>query len=495
MMTGSFACHRSLPVLIAVLLIPLLLPGLRGPCAAHQEVSDPVPSILVFTRTTGFRHDSIPAGIAALRSIGRERGYRIEVTEDPTWFTPAVLERFRAVVFLNTSGDVLDEFQRLSFRAYIESGGGFVGVHAAADSEHGWPWYEYLVGTRFRDHPHVQESTIRVHDRSHPSTRHLPARWIRTDEWYNFTFNPRGRVHILATLDAATVEGGRMGADHPVSWCKYVGTGRSWYTAGGHTEESFHEPAFVAHLAGGIDWASGLAADEGLPGILGYFRPTTIAEDLEDPIAITWLSDERIAILQRNGSVTALHPASGTSEIIGSYGRSFDDNPEYDIRFRSDAADPDNPLLRAMLPSIDRPGRTDLVVLELGRRDDEGRPIARIEHRSNLRNTPESGWFLTRTDAHQDLGAPGALNGTILRPDPDRGILVLVHRDDAGRMLSAERFGSDLPWIHPFDCNQGPCGRIFVLDREHPDRSEAAFGRIVRLDWIGGHHPAAAVRP
>ena len=185
----------------------------------------------------------------------------MKATEDPAAFTADRLRGYRAVVFLSTTGDVLDRPQEEAFEAYIRAGGGFAGVHAATDTEYGWEWFGRLVGGRFATHPPVQPAVVRVEDRTHRSTRMLPAEWRRTDEWYSFRENPRaGGVHVLATLDETTFDPGKaaMGADHPICWCRPFEGGRSWYTAGGHTKESFAEPLFRQHLAEGIAWAAGL---------------------------------------------------------------------------------------------------------------------------------------------------------------------------------------------------------------------------------------------
>lgn len=218
--------------------------------------------LLVFSRTTGFRHDSIPAGIAAVARLGEEHGFATDATEDSGAFTRENLARYDAVVFMSTSGVVFDDGQRAAFREYVEDGGGFVGVHAATTTERGWDWYGELIGTRFTRHPHVQPATIRVEDGGHPSTAHLAKTWDRVDEWYDFEADPRGRVHVLLTVDEDSYEGstasleGRTGADHPLAWCREVGAGRSFYTALGHTDESYAEPAFLAHLLGGIKWVT-----------------------------------------------------------------------------------------------------------------------------------------------------------------------------------------------------------------------------------------------
>jgi type 1 glutamine amidotransferase len=225
--------------------------------APKPESSASASRILVFTRTAGFRHESIPDAVAAVRLLGAESGFGVDATEDPGAFTDAGLSAYDAVVFLLTTGDVLDDAQQGAFERYIRNGRGFVGVHSASDTEYGWPFYGELVGAPFAGHPAIQPATVRVVDRVHPSTRSLPSSWPRVDEWYNFAFNPRPKVQVLATLDEATYSGGTMGADHPIAWCRFVFGGRAFYTALGHTSESYAEPLFLAHLLGGIQFAAG----------------------------------------------------------------------------------------------------------------------------------------------------------------------------------------------------------------------------------------------
>ena len=162
--------------------------------------------VLVFTKTAGYRHASIPDGVAALREIGDARGVEVDATEDSLAFTGDGLAPYAAVVFLNTTGDVLGRGGEAALRAFVEGGGGFVGVHAAADTEYDWPWFGRLVGARFESHPAVQEAALVVADAEHAATRALPARWVRTDEWYNFQAPPEG-VRVLLRLDASTYRG------------------------------------------------------------------------------------------------------------------------------------------------------------------------------------------------------------------------------------------------------------------------------------------------
>ncbi len=215
--------------------------------------------ILVFSKTAGFRHGSIEPGIAALRTLGAANGFEVDATEDAGQFTTANLGRYGAVVFLSTTGDVLNDAQQAAFMTYIRRGGGFVGIHAAADTEYFWPWYGDLMGAYFARHPAPARARLRVENRGHPSTSVLPDPWVRTDEWYDFQRNPRSHgVTVLLTLDESSYPGGQMGNDHPIAWYHEFDGGRSWYTAGGHTDESFSEPDFLRHLLGGILYAVGL---------------------------------------------------------------------------------------------------------------------------------------------------------------------------------------------------------------------------------------------
>jgi cytochrome c len=231
-----------------------------APDPAVSRQPAPERRILVFAKTAGFRHSSIPAGKAAILRLGRENGFVVDTTEDASRFTPEGLAPYRAVVFLSTTGNVLDEAQQAAFERFVRAGGGFVGVHAAADTEYDWPWYGRLVGGYFASHPNnpnVRRGTFVVADRSHPATTMLPERWEREDEFYNFKqLNPATRV--ILRIDETTYQGGTNGPEHPMAWHHAYDGGRAFYTALGHTDASFAEPLFLAHLLGGIRWAMGL---------------------------------------------------------------------------------------------------------------------------------------------------------------------------------------------------------------------------------------------
>jgi type 1 glutamine amidotransferase len=212
--------------------------------------------VLVFSKTTGFRHDSIPAGIQMIRELGAANNFTVTGTEDSAQFTATTLAQYETVVFLNTTGDVLNASQQSAFESYIRGGGGYVGIHSAADTEYDWPFYGELVGAYFASHPAIQQATVRVENRAHQATQHLSPAWVRTDEWYNFRTNVRSSARVLATLDESTYSGGSMGADHPHTWCKTVQSGRSFYTASGHTQASYTEANFRSLVLGGIRYAA-----------------------------------------------------------------------------------------------------------------------------------------------------------------------------------------------------------------------------------------------
>jgi type 1 glutamine amidotransferase len=207
--------------------------------------------VLVFTMTTGFRHESIADGVRAIRGLGRQHGFGVAVTEDARRFTRRRLARYDAVVFLSATGTPVGRAsQQRAFEDYIRAGGGYLGIHGASDTRGRWPWYERLVGARFDRHdPGVSSQVVRVEDRRSAATRSLPSAWRRTDEWYRFRTNPRGRVRVLASLDEA----------RPLAWCHGYDGGRSVYTAMGHTTASYAEPRFLRHLLGAIEMAAGRA--------------------------------------------------------------------------------------------------------------------------------------------------------------------------------------------------------------------------------------------
>ncbi|MEX0886087.1 MAG: ThuA domain-containing protein [Phycisphaeraceae bacterium] len=240
----------AMAVLFACLL--LALPSVGG----AEQSDEPCFEVLVFTRTVGYRHASIARGSEAVRELGEAHGFVVNVTEQAADFTDENLGRYDAVIFLSTTGDVLNDDQQAAFERYIQAGHGYVGIHAAADAEYDWPWYGELVGAYFKRHPHIQEARLIVEDREHIATAHLPEAFQFTDEWYDFDRNPRDEVNVLVTLDEQSYDPAAPMGDHPISWYHEHDGGRSWYTGMGHREAVFDDEAFRQHLLGGIIYAA-----------------------------------------------------------------------------------------------------------------------------------------------------------------------------------------------------------------------------------------------
>jgi type 1 glutamine amidotransferase len=212
--------------------------------------------ILIFSKTAGFHHESIAAGVPAIQKLGIENKFAVDTTTDSTLFTAMNLKKYAAVVFLNTTGNVLGDEEQKAFEQYIRSGGGYVGVHSATDTEYDWPWYGKLAGAYFVKHPAQQMADLHVINSKSIATKHLPATWSRKDEWYNFKdINPE--LKVLIELDESTYSGGMNGAHHPMAWYHDYDGGRAFYTGLGHVDDSYTDPLFLKHLLGGIQYAAG----------------------------------------------------------------------------------------------------------------------------------------------------------------------------------------------------------------------------------------------
>lgn len=269
------------------------------------------PRVLVFTLTKGFHHESIPEGIAAIQKLGSENNFDVDTTTDPQMFNDSTLKKYSAVIFLNTTGDVLDYRQEAAFERYIQAGGGFVGVHSATDTEYDWGWYGRLVGAYFNGHPVPQQAKFIIRDRSHPSTKFFTDTvWQRTDELYNFKkINPD--LHVLVTIDENSYKGGTNGAVHPMAWYHEYDGGRAFYTEMGHTKESYTEPNYLKHLLGGIQYAMGdnleldySKAKTQLPPDEDRFTKTPLVQgEFFEPTEMTILPNLDILVAQRRGEL------------------------------------------------------------------------------------------------------------------------------------------------------------------------------------------------
>ena len=203
-------------------------------------------NLVIFSKTSGYRHDSIPTGVDAIQKIGEELGFTVIHTENSA---NLVTLHYEVLVFLSPTGDVLNEAEQEHLQSFVEQGGGFVGIHAATDCEYEFDWYcDTLVCAKFDFHRQIKPLEVKVIDAFHPSTIHLQIPWIRTDEWYNYDRTPEN-VRVLLEIED---EDGKR----PIAWCKQIKDGRSFYTGGGHTKESYSETQFLRHIKGGIEWVS-----------------------------------------------------------------------------------------------------------------------------------------------------------------------------------------------------------------------------------------------
>ncbi len=223
-------------------------------------------NVLVFSKTAGWHHDAIPAGVAAIQQLGKLHDFGVMWTEDPARvMNDKELAKYKAVVFLLTTGDVLNDEQQAVFERYIRAGGGFVGVHSASDTEYDWPFYTRMVGHMFHIHPAIQTATMTVEERNFPGMDRFARRFLATEEWYEFGAPTSARLHYLLSVDESTYKpqadwgarkGKGMGKFHPMSWYQDYEGGRAFYTALGHLPATYGDPAFMHHLYGGIYWAA-----------------------------------------------------------------------------------------------------------------------------------------------------------------------------------------------------------------------------------------------
>ena len=290
-------------------LLPLIALACFYFSCSNKRSSKPV--VLVFSKTTGFRHSSIPNGIAAILKLGQENGFDVDTTENADLFNDSTLKKYSAVIFLNTTGDVLNYRQEAAFERYIQAGGGFVGVHSATDTEYDWGWYGRLVGGYFNGHPVPQQARFIIKDRTHPSTKFFTDTiWQRTDELYNFK-KLNADVHVLITIDEKSYSGGTNGAYHPMAWYHDYDGGRAFYTEMGHTEASYTEENYLKHLLGGIQYAIGdnkeldyAKAKTQLPPDEDRFTKVPLVQgEFFEPTEMTILPNLDILVVQRRGEI------------------------------------------------------------------------------------------------------------------------------------------------------------------------------------------------
>ena len=304
-------------VLLALLSFIIMLP------ACSKKRSGP-PRVLVFSKTAGFVHSSIPNGIAAIQKLGAENGFAVDTTTNSAFFTEDSLAKYAAVIFLSTTGDVLNHRQEVAFERYIQSGGGFAGIHSATDTEYDWGWFTRLVGGQFASHPHNQDAVLHVQNTDHPATKGLPKEWKRFDEWYNFK-KLNKEVNVLLTIDEKSYQGGTNGDVHPMSWYHDYDGGRAFYTALGHTEQSYTEPLFLQHLLGGIQYAMGdnkqldygKAKSAPVPDDDRFVKTTLTKGTLFEPTELVVLPNLDVLIAQRRGEIMRYRQETKEIQQVG----------------------------------------------------------------------------------------------------------------------------------------------------------------------------------
>ncbi|WP_149242745.1 ThuA domain-containing protein [Dyadobacter sp. 32] len=283
------------------------------------QVVTPEKRVLVFSKTAGFRHGSIAAGKTAIQKLGSENGFSVDTTENAIVFTEKNLRRYSTVIFLNTTGNVLDETQQEAFEHYIQAGGGYVGIHAATDTEYDWQWYNRLAGAQFASHPgnpNVQEGNAFVVDDNHPSMAGFPKNWKIKDEFYDFK-NFNKQVKVLVKIDEKTYKDGKMGDDHPMSWYHEFDGGKAFYTNFGHENATFSNPVFLKHLMGGLSYTmtSSLDFSKARPEE-NRFTKKVLAAKLDEPTELVVLDDHRVLLTERKGKLKLYNPKTGKIKVV-----------------------------------------------------------------------------------------------------------------------------------------------------------------------------------
>ncbi|MEZ0607207.1 ThuA domain-containing protein [Fibrella sp. WM1] len=319
----TFLCGLALTGgLLTTLADGSVLAQVRPKPAASATAGTATKRILVFSRTKGFRHTSIPAGQQALMAMGQQNGFAVDTTEDAGKFTEANLKRYNAVVWLSTTGDVLDDVQQAAFERYIQSGGGYVGIHAATDTEYGWAWYNKLAGAQFASHPgnpNVQEGEAYAVNKNHASMFGFPDRWKIKDEFYDFK-NFNKAVNVLVKIDEKTYKDGKMGDDHPMSWYHDYDGGKAFYTNFGHPDETFTNPVFVKHLLGGLQSVMAERLDYAKAKTQPFpeenrFERKVLVDKLDEPTELVVLKNGKVLFGERKGLLKVYNPTTGKTKV------------------------------------------------------------------------------------------------------------------------------------------------------------------------------------
>lgn len=363
-------------VLVAVAFCSVLLTACTKPAdneVAPKASDTQLSQVLVFYKTANWKHDSIPVGIETVSRLVKDRGLTPVVTDDASVFTDEQLKNMAAIVFVNTTGNILTTSQEFAMERYIQAGGGFVGIHAAADTEHRvdrWYWYQRLLGAAFKSHPEdpsgVQRARLKVVNDQHPATRDLPKEFYLTDEWYDFYALSDSRNDLLV-LDESSYQGGQHGTYHPIAWYHEFDGGRAFYTGLGHVEAMYENEWFLAHLGGGLDYALAERAP------LDYrnakpdsrrFTQNVLVDNLVEPISFDVTADySGVMIGQRQGKLLWLDVATQELHTMAEFDV-FSPHKNVEFGLVAVAFDPDfdrNNLIYAMYNLADESGEAELL--------------------------------------------------------------------------------------------------------------------------------------
>jgi cytochrome c len=295
----------------------------------HAQTANPLKGkkVLVFSKTAGFRHGSIPSGQKAIMEFGKQYGFDVDTSENAAVFNEKNLKKYRLVVFLNTTGNILNAPQQIDFERFIQSGGGYVGIHAATDTEYDWPWYGKLAGGYFASHPgnpNVQNGKMIVVNKNHPSTDFMDAEFIRKDEFYDIK-NFNTDVNVLVKVDEKSYKDGKMGDNHPMAWFHEYDGGRAFYTNWGHTNETFSEPVALKHIWGGMSWAASggdmnwdKARSKPAPED-NRFIIKELDKKLDEPTELAVTNDGRVFYTERKGKMKMFDPKNGEKKVIAEF--------------------------------------------------------------------------------------------------------------------------------------------------------------------------------
>ncbi|MDO3387903.1 ThuA domain-containing protein [Gilvimarinus sp. SDUM040013] len=363
----------STAALMSLLITSCAKPDNSETTQASKPTAGELSSVLIFSKTADWSHDSIPAGIEAVSGLVTELGLQPVASVDAGLFNDETLQEMAAIVFVNTTGDILNDQQQLAMERYIQAGGGFVGIHSATDTEHKggkWPWYQRLVGAAFASHPgdpsNVQRARIRVVDAHHPATESLPAEFDFIDEWYDFKSLSDRRKDLL-TVDERSYPGGKHGDYHPIAWYNNFDGGRSFYTGLGHTAETFSHPVFLQHLKGGLQYA--VAERQPLNYALAKpdprkFKRNILVDNLVEPISFDVLPDNSAAMIgQREGKLLWLDIATQELQTMAEFDV-FTPKKKSEFGLVAVAFDPSflqNQIIYAMYNLADAAGEHDLL--------------------------------------------------------------------------------------------------------------------------------------